>query len=73
MQLQQFLDPPDYATLSHTWNDEEITFQEMLSAGGVSINKPGYQEIKHSCRQTLIDKLELVWVGACLGGQLLHR
>jgi len=35
-------DIPKYAILSHTWGDEEISFQEMAYGGRELLEKEGY-------------------------------
>ncbi|KAI1409871.1 heterokaryon incompatibility protein-domain-containing protein [Hypoxylon sp. FL1857] len=55
---------PPYAILSHTWGDEECTFQHWVSAPDVSLRK-GYLKIKLCCEQALKDGLEWAWVDTC--------
>ncbi|KAI1461616.1 heterokaryon incompatibility protein-domain-containing protein [Annulohypoxylon moriforme] len=52
-----------YAILSHTWGDEECSFQQM-SAPDVSTRK-GYTKIKYCCQQAIKEGLEWVWVDTC--------
>ncbi|KAK0751622.1 hypothetical protein B0T18DRAFT_426239 [Schizothecium vesticola] len=40
---------PSYAILSHTWGDEEVTFQEMQS-GNPPTWKEGYRKIVRTCK-----------------------
>jgi hypothetical protein len=44
-----------YAILSHTWGDEEVTFQDML--GRPPSHKKGYQKLLYSCKQAERDGL----------------
>ncbi|MCJ1438233.1 hypothetical protein MMC27_007620 [Xylographa pallens] len=55
---------PAYGILSHRWEEEEVTFQEMQS-DEVRRNKKGFQKIKMCCRIANCDKLEYVWVDTC--------
>ncbi|TID14281.1 HET-domain-containing protein [Venturia nashicola] len=56
---------PPYAILSHTWDDAEVSFQDMVS--GLAPGKPGYLKIEYSCEQALKDGLDFVWADtACI-------
>ena len=55
---------PQYAILSHTWEDgEEMTYQDMMAASRPS--KPGYGKIIETCRLARHEKLEYAWVDTC--------
>lgn len=57
---------PPYAILSHTWGQEEISFQEWMAwqteSDPVRSQKEGFIKIKGACRQARHDKLEWLWV-----------
>lgn len=56
---------PKYAILSHTWGDEEITFEDWQAFSASSLNisdKEGFNKIDRCCRQAVEDGLEWVWV-----------
>lgn len=59
---------PRYAILSHTWGEEEVTFEELtgptIQDGGRT--KSGYAKIIHTCNQSLLDGLEYAWVDTCM-------
>jgi len=58
-------DVPAYAILSHTWGDEEVTFQNMRN--GKARRKSGYKKIQLLCKQTLADDLKWAWIDtACI-------
>ncbi|KAI2634646.1 heterokaryon incompatibility protein-domain-containing protein [Xylaria nigripes] len=65
LELHQFLGdcPEDYAILSHTWGEEECTFQDMSTADVTK--RQGYQKIKLCCEQALKDGLKWAWVDTC--------
>ncbi|KAF2873710.1 heterokaryon incompatibility protein-domain-containing protein, partial [Massariosphaeria phaeospora] len=65
LQLCEFFEDaiPRYAILSHTWHNDEVTFQDMIS--GKAESKAGYAKITSSCRQALYDKVKYVWVDTC--------
>ncbi|KAF4617125.1 hypothetical protein D9613_005781 [Agrocybe pediades] len=62
---------PAYAILSHTWGDEEVTFQEMKSRENhpqsrSSIEKKkGFMKIKRTCEQALSSGIPYAWVDTC--------
>ncbi|KAF2994341.1 hypothetical protein E8E14_003551 [Neopestalotiopsis sp. 37M] len=56
---------PQYAALSHTWEDgQEVSFQEYRQSptGG---DKTGYLKIEMTCRQAARDGLQYAWVDTC--------
>jgi hypothetical protein len=54
---------PPYAILSHTWDDEEVSFQELQS--GLAAEKKGFKKIKECCRIAAEDGFEYAWVDTC--------
>lgn len=54
---------PRYAILSHTWDDEEVLFQELQN--GTGKNKLGYDKIRFCADQAWEDGLEFCWVDTC--------
>ncbi|KAF7537222.1 hypothetical protein G7054_g3866 [Neopestalotiopsis clavispora] len=54
---------PPYAILSHTWDAEEVTFQDMTEQKGR--NKAGYNKILFCSRQAKRDGLAYFWVDTC--------
>ena len=62
------LDPPGgYAILSHTWGNEEVTFQD-LERGNVNRGQ-GWRKIEYTCKQALQDGLHYAWVDTCKSGR----
>jgi hypothetical protein len=61
LQLNEFLqNVPPYAILSHTWDDEEVTYNEMSKMKGH--DKKGYRKIEMTCKQAIRDGLAWAWV-----------
>jgi hypothetical protein len=54
---------PAYAILSHTWEDGEVTFQDLQ--GSSYHKKLGWRKIKYTCRQAYRDGLDYCWVDTC--------
>ena len=65
LELQDFgsIVPPQYAILSHTWEVEEVTFDEIGTPAGKL--KIGYQKIQDCCEQAKSDGYEYVWIDTC--------
>lgn len=56
--LQEFFGTriPHYAILSHRWEDEEVTYQDLL--GGRGPQMKGWSKIAGCCKQAIEDGLE---------------
>lgn len=59
---------PPYAILSHTWGDDEVRYEDVVSGKSTSAmptDKRGYTKIKYSCDQAQCDGLEYIWIDSC--------
>ena len=57
-------DPPPYAILSHTWDeDQEVTYSELVS--GTGKDKTGYAKIRFCVDRAAEDGLQYSWVDTC--------
>lgn len=54
---------PLYAILSHTWTDEDVTFEEIGTADAEK--KLGFQKIKRCCSQAASDGFRFIWIDSC--------
>ncbi|KAJ9614401.1 hypothetical protein H2200_002537 [Cladophialophora chaetospira] len=57
-----------YAILSHTWDDEEITFQDItrIETGDVRrTTSSGFRKIKHACKIAKSQNLGWCWIDTC--------
>ncbi|KAF2740090.1 HET-domain-containing protein [Polyplosphaeria fusca] len=54
---------PPYAILSHTWNNGEVTYDELVA--GTGKNKAGYAKIHFCVNKAAEDGLEYSWVDTC--------
>ncbi|KAM5388204.1 hypothetical protein ACJA88_000068 [Fusarium oxysporum] len=52
---------PKYAILSHTWGQEEVTFQDWADPTSV-IQKSGFTKIIEACEQARNDDYSYIWV-----------
>jgi hypothetical protein len=56
---------PEYAIVSHTWGEEEVSFQDWNS--GEMKTKKGYAKIHRACHQAIADRINFVWFDtACI-------
>lgn len=67
LQLEEFAGAAEagvrYAILSHTWEDEEVTFQEFRSGDWRA--KKGFAKIEQACKLAVQDGYTYVWVDSC--------
>ncbi|KAF5702324.1 beta transducin [Fusarium mundagurra] len=52
-----------YAILSHTWGEDEVTFEDMMT--GQEKGKKGYVKIIHTCRLAKERGIAHAWVDTC--------
>lgn len=60
---------PPYAILCHTWEDEEVTTND-LDSEAILEEKAGYQKLLHTCTQA---KKEKRWVRLRVDRHVLYR
>jgi len=56
---------PKYAILSHTWDEEEVTFQDMQHLDDRVREKRGFEKIVYTCKQAKREQLNWAWVDIC--------
>ncbi|KAI8631691.1 heterokaryon incompatibility protein-domain-containing protein [Xylariaceae sp. FL1651] len=56
---------PEYAILSHTWGDDEVTLQEFVECSAKTKGKQGYAKITATCRQARLDNIDYCWIDTC--------
>lgn len=61
---------PEYAIVSHTWHEEEVTFQDYQSG---ATNMEGYRKIKYACEQAKTDGFKYIWIDTCCTIQTHHQ
>jgi hypothetical protein len=54
---------PRYAILSHTWDDSEVLFQDLVD--NKEKTKPGYDKIRFCATRAWRDGLRFCWVDTC--------
>ncbi|KAK3935794.1 heterokaryon incompatibility protein-domain-containing protein [Diplogelasinospora grovesii] len=68
LELEMFEDGPKaaYAILSHTWGEEEVSFQEMMQDCRESVqNKKGFAKIVGCCDKARSEGYQHVWIDTC--------
>lgn len=61
--FMSYSDVPPYAILSHTWDEEEVSYQDWQTLPWPALQeKKGFQKIEYCCQQAARDGLEWVWV-----------
>ncbi|KAK5627039.1 hypothetical protein RRF57_002754 [Xylaria bambusicola] len=55
----------DYVILSHTWEDEEVTFQDFTSNSSQLSLKKGFAKILATCEFAKRDGIKYAWVDTC--------
>lgn len=53
---------PCYAILSHTWDDEEVSYQEWLQKDASTAIKAGYKKILGACAKTREEQPPIDWL-----------
>lgn len=56
---------PQYAILSHTWTEEEVSFQEFTCQNNDTTKKRGFARIAQTCKIARQNHLRYVWVDTC--------
>ena len=66
LELEEFPNSalPKYAILSHTWEEDEVSFHEM-QRDSKPVQKRGYSKILSACHQAREDGLSHLWLDTC--------
>ena len=66
-ELQRFLGDniPAYAILSHTWGEEEVTFQDISKPTKQVTKMGGFPKIRDSCLKAWEHRLDYIWIDTC--------
>jgi len=56
---------PPYAILSHTWEDEEVTFRDITESPAASQSKAGFKKIRFTCEEAARNRIKYAWVDTC--------
>ncbi|KIW28743.1 uncharacterized protein PV07_08381 [Cladophialophora immunda] len=65
-QLEEFIGDqiPKYAILSHTWDEEEVSFQDMQDFNRAH-SKAGFQKLLGVCKRAKADGFRWIWIDTC--------
>jgi len=61
--LEEFVDPPEYAILSHRWREEEVLFADIHQPHAMRMK--GYAKIEGCCKQARRDGYQYIWIDTC--------
>ena len=56
-------DIPQYAILSHTWDNGEVLFDDLVHERYT--NKPGFEKLRYFSQQAAQDGLQYIWMDSC--------
>jgi hypothetical protein len=56
---------PKYVILSHTWGEDEVSFQDMTQSRLAAEKKRGFGKIQKTASQARIDGIDWFWVDTC--------
>ncbi|KAF9049411.1 heterokaryon incompatibility protein-domain-containing protein [Rhodocollybia butyracea] len=57
---------PDYAILSHVWEEEEVSFQHMQDPSSINLkNKKGWSKIVQACKVARSERWSYIWIDTC--------
>ncbi|KAK7462408.1 hypothetical protein VKT23_008007 [Stygiomarasmius scandens] len=59
-----YVDVPPYAILSHTWQEEEVTFQDIQRLW-VARRRGGWLKVKNACAYAQKYEFEWIWIDSC--------
>lgn len=69
MKLEYFVGPrgetPEYAILSHTWADEEVSFQRFTNLDDKARSLKGFGKIQQTCEMALRSGIRYSWIDTC--------
>ncbi|KAK3687715.1 heterokaryon incompatibility protein-domain-containing protein, partial [Podospora appendiculata] len=54
-----------FAILSHTWGEEEVSFQDMTTPGAAAATKKGFAKIVGCCAKARSEGYRHVWIDTC--------
>lgn len=65
--IEEFTDynTPPYAILSHTWDKDQVSFQDMEGDGARARTKKGFEKIKDCCIFARDGGFDYAWVDTC--------
>ena len=64
-ELETFFDNiPQYAILSHCWEDEEVVFSDLDDLEQAR-KKGGFAKVQKTCEVAIEDRLKWVWIDTC--------
>jgi hypothetical protein len=65
--FKEFLsrDIPKYAILSHTWEDEEVSYADYIQGRRIVAHMKGYAKIDKTCQIASEEGIRYAWIDTC--------
>ncbi|KAK0609667.1 heterokaryon incompatibility protein-domain-containing protein [Bombardia bombarda] len=64
LEVKEFIKPPQYAILSHTWQGEEVTFHDIADLSKARL-MAGFAKIKGACDLAASQNFDYIWIDTC--------
>lgn len=67
LELKEFDYPevPPYATLSHTWTEHEVLYEDLLRMNRLPNKEGGWAKIDQTCKRARDSGFEYCWIDTC--------
>ena len=56
---------PSYAILSHTWGNDEVSYQDLIASFDDAKKKEGFRKIEYCAREAYLEEIPYVWLDTC--------
>jgi hypothetical protein len=56
---------PKYAILSHTWEEEEVSYDDYIACRHKQHKMKGFEKIDMTCKMAVEDAIQYAWVDTC--------
>jgi hypothetical protein len=66
-ELEEFIgrNLPKYAILSHTWEEEEVSYQDYMNGKHLGSHMRGFVKIDMTCKLAVRDGFQYAWIDTC--------
>src|SRR4051812_25078757 len=67
LELEEFFGErkPPYAILSHTWNEKEVSFDDLSYRRDTTLQMDTFHKIKQCCQKAALEGFKYVWIDTC--------
>jgi Heterokaryon incompatibility protein (HET) len=66
LEIKSIADPvrEEYAILSHTWDEDEVTYQDMSDIA-LAVGRKGFAKVQNTCLLAKANGIDYVWIDTC--------